>query len=83
MSDPFTFSNGVRQGSILSPYIFNLSIDDLSNKLNACKIGCISGVVLINHLMNTDDVVLVCPYSGGLAIPLNICSKYAIQNDVI
>ena len=34
LSSPFSVSNGVRQGGVLSPYLFALYIDDLSVKLN-------------------------------------------------
>jgi hypothetical protein len=78
MSEPFTVSNGVRQGGILSPYLFNVYMDDLSHELNACKIGCMTGDIIINHLMYADDLVLLCPYSKGLASLLKICEKYGI-----
>ncbi len=83
MSDPFTVNNGVRQGGIFSPYLFNVYMDDLSNELNAYKIGCVSGNIIINHLMYADDLVLLCPYSKGLATLLKICVKYGIANDFI
>ena len=35
LSDPFTVSNGVRQGSILSPTLFSVYMDSLSNELSA------------------------------------------------
>ncbi len=82
MSAPFTVSNGVRQDGILSLYLFNVYMDDLSCELNACKIGCITGAILINHLMYADDLVIMCPYSRGLARLLKICSKYGIENDI-
>ena len=40
MSDSFSGTNGVRQGEILSPYIFCVYMDDLSKKLNnRCSIN--------------------------------------------
>jgi len=44
-SEPFHVSNGVRQGGVLSPYLFAVYLDDLSNELNNIKAG--SGVILV------------------------------------
>ena len=41
LSVPFSASNGVRQGGILSPLLFNLYMDDISNTLNCSRQGCI------------------------------------------
>ena len=38
-SEVFGVSNGVRQGGVLSPYVFALSLNDLSTNLNAIKSG--------------------------------------------
>ena len=59
LSDPSHVNNGVRQGGILSPYLFNVYMDDLSQSLNCCKTGCLSGEIIINHLMYADDLVLL------------------------
>ena len=82
MSEPFQVSNGVRQGGILSPYLFNIYMDELSKKLNACKTGCINGLMLLNHLTYADDLVILTPYSGGLQLLLEICSEYGIEFDI-
>ena len=49
ISDSFNVTNGVRQGGILSPQLFNLYIDVLSDILNKSPIdGSIDGK-RINH----------------------------------
>ena len=47
----FTVSNGVKQGRILSPHLFNVYMDDLSVNLNKLHIGCLYAGTLINHCM--------------------------------
>ena len=66
ISSPFRVSNGVRQGGILSPYLFNVYMDDLSRLLNCCNTGCMSGDTIINHLMYADDLVLISPSATGM-----------------
>ena len=44
ISDSFNVTNGVHQGGILSPQLFNIYIDGLSDILNKSSIdGCIGG----------------------------------------
>ena len=54
LSVPFSASNGIRQGGILSRLLFNLYMDDTSNTLNSSRQGFI-----INHIMYADDVTLI------------------------
>ena len=43
---------------ILSPYLFNVYVDDLSQTFNRCRTGCLSGNITINHIiMYADDLV--------------------------
>ena len=39
-STPFTVSNGVRQGGVLSPVLFSIYLDELLMKLESLGVGC-------------------------------------------
>ena len=75
--------NGVRQGGILSPHLFNVYVDDLSQILNRCRTGCLSGNITINHLMYADDLVLLSPSATGLRELLCTCEEFSISHDVV
>ena len=82
-SSPFTVSNDVRQGGILSPYLFSLYMDDLSRKLNSVQSGCFVGSSLLNHLMFADDLCVFSPSVNGLQKLVNVCKEYAVNNCII
>ena len=82
-SDKFHVTNGVRQGGILSPFLFNVYMDELSIKLSAINTGCSIGGYLINHLGYADDICLITLTSGGMQKLLNVCNSYGIENDII
>jgi len=58
--------NWVRQGGVLSPYLFAVYLDDLSIELNNIKAGCYVGEILLNHFMFVDDICVFCPSVRGL-----------------
>jgi len=66
ISAPFRVSNGVRQGGILPPVLFNVYMDELSRRLNGCNTGCMIGGMLVNRLMYADDLDTLSPRSVEL-----------------
>ena len=66
LSDSFFITNGVRQGGILSPLLFNVYMDALSSSLSNTPIGCSIGGVMVNHIMYADDLVIISPSAKGL-----------------
>ena len=81
-SEYFTVSNGVRQGGILSPYLFNVYTDDLSKVLNACHVGFSLNGLRYNHLLYADDLVIFSPSSRGLRLLLSVCEQYGLEHDI-
>ncbi len=79
----FTVSNGVRQGGILSPYLFTLYVNDLSLILSASTAGLTICNTKVNHLFYADDLCVMSSSPGGLQSILNTVSNYAIDNDIV
>ena len=63
----FKVSNGVRQGGVLSPKLFAIYIDDLSQDLATCKSGGYINEQCMNHVMYADDICLLAP--SELVVP--------------
>ena len=75
-------TNGVRQGGILSPKLFNIYIDGLSNILNNFLIGGSLGGKRINHMLSADDLCIVSLSSAGLQKLLSICVEYCASHSI-
>ena len=58
-------------------------MDVLSQSLNCCKTGCLSGEIMINHLMYADDLVLLSPSATRLRELLLACEKYSKGHAII
>ncbi len=82
-SSGFRVSNGVKQGGLLSPRLFNVYMDDLSKELSSSKIGSNVGGNLISHLCYADDLILTSLCSAGMEKLLAICSKYGIEHKLV
>ena len=68
ISNVFNVTNGVRQGDISSPKLFNTYIDGLSNILNNSLIGRSLGGKRINHMLYADDLCIVSLTSAGASV---------------
>ena len=70
------------QGGVLSPKLFNVYIDGLSNILNNCTTGGFLGGKRINHMLYADDLCIVSLSSAGLQNLLSICDKYCASHSI-
>ena len=78
----FNVTNGVCQGGDLSPQLFNVYIDGLSDILNKSTIcGSLDGK-RINHLLYADDLCIVSLSSAGLQQLVSICDQYCASHSL-
>jgi exonuclease III len=82
LSEYFCTTNGVRQGGLLSPLLYNVYIDKLTAKLNLISAGCCINNIFVNHLMYADDIVLFAPSAKGLQKLVNACYEYGNQFNI-
>ena len=75
-----SISNDVRQGGVLSPKLFSVYIDDLSDKLVKCNVGCYIDNLCMNHVMYPDDICLMAPSPAALQELIDICYDFSVQN---
>jgi hypothetical protein len=83
LSKSFNVTNGVRQGGVLSPHLFNVYMDDLSVQLNKMNIGCNINGTVINHVFYADDSVLLAPSANCLQSLLDTCDRFANYKDIL
>ena len=75
-SSQFGISNGVRQGAVLSPALFNIYIDDLYEELRKTGQGCMINNVYFGCFSYADDIALLAPSREALQRMINHCQNF-------
>ena len=79
----FSAENGVRQGSILSPILFSVYMDELILHLKSLSIGCHIGNHYVGAIVYADDIVLICPSVRGLRSMINAAVDFAKGHSIL
>ena len=60
-SSSFQLTDGTKQGSLLSPVLFSVYLDDLLAELRALQLACHIGGWWYDALGYADDLILLAP----------------------
>ena len=81
-SRSFGIVNGTRQGSVLSPALFSVYMDDLIVRLRRAGVGCHVGGVYCGVVGYADDLCLLAPSRSAMEIMLRMCEDFATENNL-
>ena len=81
-SSKFKISNGVRQGAVLSPTLFNLYIDSLFDRLRESGCGCWIKDLFFGAWGYADDIGLLAPSRDALQRMVNTCQKFFTEHGI-
>jgi hypothetical protein len=82
MSDMFAIKSGVREGGIISPWFFNLYVNNLITRLKNSGLGCHLCSEFVGCLFFADDILLLSGSMLQLQSMLNICVEYGEEFDL-
>ena len=72
-SASFKTTVGVRQGGVLSPYLFAIYIEDIIKQLTYFKLGCQKGTSYVGCLLYADDIMLLSQSMTCMQKMLDLC----------
>ena len=76
-SSSFSITNGTRQGSVLSPCLFSVFLDELLKRLRHMGLGCHMGGMWVGAAGYADDLILLAPSRTAMQQMLKTCDSYA------
>ena len=80
-SSEYTVGHGLREGSVLSPILYAVFVDDIVDRLEKC--GCVGsrvGSETVRVLLYADDICLIADSAADLQRMLSVSQKFADES---
>ena len=71
----YQLKTGVRQGGVLSPFLFAIFVDVLTDVVDKADIGCRVGSICTAIFMYADDIILLAPSVCALQSLVKLCEN--------
>lgn len=82
LSQPFSNSNGSKQGQVASPIYWNLYLDDLLKELRMLGVGCYVADVFLCATAYADNLLLMSRTRSSMATMLKVCKRFAAEHNM-
>ena len=81
-SSIFHIRNGTRQGSVLSPALFSIYVQDLLDDLQKLGVGCHVGETFVGAIAWADDFLLLAPNREAMQMMLNLATDFSVRHNL-
>ena len=76
LSESYAITSGVKQGGILSPFLFIVFMNDLLLILRKKGLGCYVKSSFLGAIMFADDLALIAPSRFAMQELISVCESY-------
>ena len=83
VSEPFSLTNGTRQGSVISPTLWCVYCEDLIAELRTLGLGCRMFDIFVGVTVYADDVILLAPSRSALQEMLKVTENFAKNHNIV
>ena len=81
-SQPFSNSNGSKQGHVARPIYWNLYLDNLLKELRMLGVGCYVANVFLCTTAYADNLLLMSRTRSSMATMLKVCKRFAAEHNM-
>ena len=78
----FRLLAGVRQGGVLSPFLFAVFIDSVVDRVKATGVGCYLFSECVSIFLYADDILLIAPSVTALQTLVTACDNELTHIDM-